>query len=145
MVELLVWRLQLALIPSKAGGLVPSLLLTTLLSSSGLKSSVSWLPLKTWSRDNLVLNLKENLKALHCWQLSGWDLHQQLKCLGKGREKMESLVPYLELEQFVLWNTFRCPSERKVKGLLWRCGRCCFFFFGWLVSDWEEFHRFCAT
>lgn len=57
---MLVWRLLLALIFSKSVGLVPFLLLTTLLSSSGLKSSVSWLPLKTLSRENLILNLKEN-------------------------------------------------------------------------------------
>lgn len=117
---------MLALIFSKSVSLVPSLLLTALLSSSGLKSSVSWLLLKTLSRDNFILNLKENLKSLHFWQLSGKDLHQQSKCLGKGRGEMKSLVPYLELEQFVLWKSFRGPSELKVKGWLWKCDS--FFF-----------------
>lgn len=128
---MLVWRLLLALIFSKSVGLVPFLLLTTLLSSSGLKSSVSWLPLKTLSRENLILNLKENLKALHFWHLSGRDLHQQSECPGKRREKVKSLVPYLEPEQFVPWKSFRGVQNRKLKICFGNVAA----FFVWFLTD----------
>lgn len=85
---------------------------------------------KPWAE--IILSLKENLKALHFWQLSGRDLHQQSKCLGKRRGKMKSLVPYLELEKLVLCKSFRGPSEAKVKGLLWKCGS---FLLVWFVTD----------